>query len=141
MLRLRFLLGVLERNEEHRLRAAEMLRLFLREVDSAALLADFGFAPRTGLWAEFGIRLRARLLPLTPATSDLGELFALLFPRGQDIAWLNAIDDETLARLTRVLEAGDSGWRTTGAARSSKPSPSSRARCAPPASRRSCASG
>ena len=97
------------------LRAAEMLRLFLREVDSAALLADFGFAPRTGLWAEFGIRLRARLLPLTPATSDLGELFALLFPRGQDIAWLNAIDDETLARLARVLEAGDTGlahdWR------------------------------
>ena len=107
VLRLRFLLGVLERNDEHRLRTAEMLRLFLREVDSAALLADFGFAPRTGLWAEFGIRLRARLLPLTPATSDLGELFALLFPRGQDIAWLNAIDDETLARLARVLEAGE----------------------------------
>ncbi|HZT55736.1 MAG TPA: hypothetical protein VFA35_05875, partial [Burkholderiaceae bacterium] len=115
VLRLRYLLGVLERNDSHRLRAAEMLRLFLREVDSAALLADFGFAPRTGLWAEFGIRLRARLLPLTPATSDLGELFALLFPRGQDIAWLNAIDGATLARLARVLEAGDAGpahdWR------------------------------
>jgi site-specific recombinase len=115
VLRMRFLLGVLERNDPHRLRTAEMLRLFLREVDSAALLADFGFAPRTGLWAEFGIRLRARLLPLTPATSDLGELFALLFPRGQDIAWLNAIDDETLARLARVLEAGEAGpahdWR------------------------------
>ena len=115
VLRLRFLLGVLERNDEHRLRAAEMLRLFLREVDSAALLADFGFAPRTGLWAEFGIRLRARLLPLTPATTDLGELFALLFTRGQDIAWLSAIDDETLARLARVLEAGDThqarAWR------------------------------
>ncbi len=115
VLRLRFLLGVLERNAEHRLRAAEMLRLFLREVDSAALLADFGFAPRTGLWAEFGQRLRARVLPLTPATTDLGELFALLFPRGEDVAWLNAIDDETLARLASVLEAGDSGlahdWR------------------------------
>jgi site-specific recombinase len=141
VLRLRFLLGVLERNDEHRLRAAEMLRLFLREVDSAALLADFGFAPRTGLWAEFGIRLRARLLPLTPATTDLGELFALLFTRGQDIAWLSAIDDETLARLARVLEAGDTDRRAPGEALSSKPSPSSPARCAPPASRRSCASG
>ena len=115
VLRLRHLLGVLERNPEQQLRAAEMLRLFLREVDSAALLADFGFAPRTGLWAEFGSRLRARLLPLTPATSDLGELFALLFPRGQDVAWLNAIDDETLARVARMLESGDTGlahdWR------------------------------
>ena len=106
VLRLRHLLGVLERNPEQGLRAAEMLRLFLRDVDSAALLADFGFAPRNGLWAEFGRRLRARILPLTPATSDLGELFALLFPRGEDVAWLDAIDDETLLRLTRVLEAG-----------------------------------
>ncbi|MGZ5240090.1 MAG: site-specific recombinase [Caldimonas sp.] len=115
VLRLRHLLGVLERNPEQQGRAAEMLGLFLREVDSAALLADFGFAPRTGLWAEFGRRLRARVLPLTPATSDLGELFALLFPRGEDVAWLNAIDDDTLARLARVLEAGDIGagrdWR------------------------------
>ena len=84
VLRLRHLLGVLERNPEQQARAAEMLGLFLREVDSAALLADFGFAPRTGLWAELGRRLRARVLPLTPATSDLGELFALLFPRGED---------------------------------------------------------
>jgi site-specific recombinase len=115
VLRLRHLLGVLERNPEQQARAAEMLGIFLREVDSAALLADFGFAPRTGLWAEFGRRLRARVLPLTPATSDLGELFALLFPRGEDTAWLNAIDDETLACLARVLEAGDVGvareWR------------------------------
>ncbi len=107
VLRLRHLLGVLERNPEQQARAAEMLALFLREVDSAALLADFGFAPRTGLWAEFGRRLRARVLPLTPATSDLGELFALLFPRGEDTGWLNAIDDETLARVARVLAAGD----------------------------------
>ncbi len=115
VLRLRHVLGVLERNPEEQLRAARMLAVFLREVDSAALLADFGFAPRTGLWAEFGRRLRARILPLTPATSDLGELFALLFPRGDDVAWLDAIDDETLARLSVVLEAGDDGverdWR------------------------------
>ncbi len=107
VLRLRQLLGVLERNPEQQARAAEMLGLFPREVDSAALLADFGFAPRTGLWAEFGRRLRARVLPLTPTTTDLGDLFALLFPRGEEFGWLDAIDDETLARLARVLESGN----------------------------------
>jgi site-specific recombinase len=115
VLRLRHVLSVLERNPEERARASHLLGVFLREVDSAALLADFGFAPRTGLWAEFGRRLRARVLPLTPATSDLGELFALLFPRGDDVAWLDAIDDDTLARLAAVLAAGDVGidrdWR------------------------------
>jgi site-specific recombinase len=115
VLRLRHLLGVLERNPEQQTRAAEILGLFLREVDSAALLADFGFAPRTGLWAEFSRRLRARVLPLTPATTDLGELFALLFPHGEDTGWLNAIDDETLARLVDMLASGESDpardWR------------------------------
>jgi site-specific recombinase len=106
VLRLRHVLGVLERNADERARVAHLLNLFLREVDSAALLADFGFAPRTGLWAEFGRRIRARILPLTPATSDLGELFALLFPRHEDVAWLGAIDAATLERLTGVLASG-----------------------------------
>jgi site-specific recombinase len=113
-LRLKHMLGVLERNAAHRERAGTMLVLFLREVDSTALLADFGFAPRTGLWAEFGRRVRARLLPLTPATSDLGELFGLLFPPGTDAGWLTHLDDETLARLQQVLlplASDGSDWR------------------------------
>ena len=113
-LRLRHMLGVLERNAEHHERAGTMLVLFLREVDSAALLADFGFAPRQGLWAEFGRRLRGRILPLTPATNDLGELFGLLFPPGTDARWLTDLDDETLARLQLTLAplADDgSDWR------------------------------
>ena len=113
-LRLKHMLGVLERNAEHRERAGGMLVLFLREVDSAALLADFGFAPRTGLWAELGRRLRARVLPLTAATTDLGELFGLLFPPGTDADWLTHLDDETLARLQAVLAPlAESGgdWR------------------------------
>lgn len=113
-LRLKHLLGVVERNAGHRERVGAMLVAFLREVDSAALLADFGFAPRAGLWAEFGRRLRSRILPLTPATSDLGELFGLLFPPGTDADWLGHLDDPTLARLAGLLaplgEGGDD-WR------------------------------
>ena len=80
VLRLKHLLGVLDRHPEHQARVAEVLRRFWQEVDNAALLADFGFAPRMDLWGELGRRVRARVLPLTPATSDLGELFAMLFP-------------------------------------------------------------
>ncbi len=105
LVRLRHLLGVLERNPEVRVRVATLLRLFLREVDGAALLADFGFAPRSGLMAEFGRRLRARLLPLTPATTDLGELFTLLFSDRRDVVWLRALDDATIARIARLLQA------------------------------------
>ena len=99
VLRLKHLLGVLDRHPEHRARVAALLRRFWSEVDSAALLADFGFAPRMDLWGELGRRLRVHLLPLTPATTDLGELFALLFPRADDPAWLLTLDDATLERL------------------------------------------
>lgn len=105
VLRLKHLLGVLDRNAEHQARVAALLHRFWREVDSAGLLADFGFAPRMDLWGELGRRIRARVLPLTPDTSDLGELFALLFPGGGDAQWLRALDDATLERLRPFVEA------------------------------------
>ena len=113
VLRLRHLLGVLDRHPEHQARVAEVLGRFWSEVDNAALLADFGLAPNMQLWSELGRRLRARLLPLTPATTDLGELFALLFPDKDDAGWLRAIDDETLARLREQVAPGPRGiaWR------------------------------
>ena len=113
VLRLKHLLGVLDRHPEHQARVAEVLRRFWAEVDNAALLADFGFAPRMDLWGELGRRLRSRVLPLTPATTDLGELFALLFPEKDDAVWLREIDDATLTRLRdRIAPAhADGQWR------------------------------
>lgn len=114
VLRLKHLLNVLERHPEHHARVGRVLAQCWREVDTVALFADFGFAPRTHFIAELGQRLRLHLLPLTPETTDLGELFALLFPREADAAWLAEIDDETLARLAALLEpAVDAGqdWR------------------------------
>ena len=113
VLRLRHLLGVLERHPEHQDRVVELLHRIWAEVDNAALLADFGFAPRMDLWGELGRRIRARVLPLTPATTDLGELFALLFPHADDAAWLLAIDDATLERLRRFVapQRTSHAWR------------------------------
>ncbi len=114
LLRLKHLLNVLERHPEHQAHVAELLGRFWREVDVAALLADFGFAPRMDLWGELGRRVMARVLPLTPATTDLGELFGLLFPSADDALWLNALDEPTLqrvrAQLAPALQDG-SDWR------------------------------
>jgi site-specific recombinase len=113
VLRLKHLLGVLDRHPEHQARVGEVLRRFWQEVDNAALLADFGFAPRMDLWGELGRRVRTRVLPLTPATTDLGELFAMLFPDRNDAFWLREIDDATLARLRDRIapEHRDGAWR------------------------------
>jgi site-specific recombinase len=114
VLRLRHLLNVLDRHADHRERVASVLGRFWREVDTASLFADFGFAPRTHFLGELGQRLRLKLLPLTPQTTDLGELFGLLFPSHLDASWLQAIDDDTLGRLAALLApAAEPGndWR------------------------------
>jgi site-specific recombinase len=103
VLRLKHLLNVLDRNELHRDKVAALLGVFWREIDTVTLFADFGFSQRMNFFGELGQRLRLRVLPLTPQTTDLGELFALLFPHTSDAAWLDAIDAATLARLIALV--------------------------------------
>lgn len=107
LLRLRHLLNVLERHPQHEVQVRRVLRRFWEEVDTAALLADYGFSPRTSLLGELGQRLRLRVLPGTPDTRDLGELFTLLFPQEHDAEWLEAIDPPTLQRLITLLTPKD----------------------------------
>ena len=79
---------------------------FIGTVDATPLLADFGFAPRTAFLSEFGHRLRSKMLPGTPETTDLAELFGLLFSSRRDAVWLRALDPATLDRLQRDLFTG-----------------------------------
>jgi len=76
---------------------------FRRDVDIAPLLADFGFAPRTAFLSELGHRLRRKLLPGTPETTDLAELFGLLLPTDFDRQWLQALPAALLQRVQDVL--------------------------------------
>ena len=78
-------------------------RRFTDTVDVAPLLADHGFAPRTAFLSEFGHRVRKKLLPGTPETTDLGALFDLLLPTADDVHWLRALDSQTLRRLKDLL--------------------------------------
>jgi site-specific recombinase len=107
LLRLRHLLNVLERNADHRAEVSAVLIRFAREMNTAALLADYGFAPGMGLASEVGQRLRLRLLPGTPATTNLADLFGLLFTDPSDADWLDAIDAATLQRIGALLAPGE----------------------------------
>ena len=80
----RALVATLQQDPARRARVVSMLASIWRDGDVAALLADFGFSPRTSFLNELGERLRRRMLPLSPDTDDLGTLFNLLF---DDPAW------------------------------------------------------
>ena len=76
-------------------------------VDITPLLADFGFAPRTGLASELSARLKRKLLPGSPDTIDASELFMMALPSGFDAQWLMALTPELLARLVALLSGSD----------------------------------
>ncbi len=76
-------------------------------VDFTALLADYGFAPRTAFMSELAERLRRKLLPVSPETIDAGELFALLLSDPRDVHWIAALDDTQLARLGALFAIED----------------------------------
>jgi site-specific recombinase len=114
VLRLKHVLNVLQRNPTHQAEVAALLSRVWSEVDIVALLADFGFPSRMDMSAELGQRIRLRVLPSSPDTTDLAELFSLLFPAASDAAWLDAIDEETLQRLLKLLSPEDPSpahWR------------------------------
>lgn len=110
VLRLRQLCHVLERHAEHRARVQGLLAGLRSGVDTTSLFADFGFAPRASFVSEFAQRLRARVLPGTPETGSLAELFPLLFEPA-DAAWVARIDPPTLARLGALWPGRQ--WRDT----------------------------
>jgi len=112
IVRLKHLLNVLERHPEHAYNFAGVIAGVWNDVDAVSLFAEVGFAPRMALWHEFLARLRRRVLPATADTRDLAALFELLFGDEADEAWIDAIDDELLARLSLLFAAApDGGWR------------------------------
>ena len=114
--RLRTFLDALLRDAALEMRFRAWWEVLADTVDITTLLADFGFAPRTAFLSELGQRIRRKLLPITPETSDAAALFELALDTDTDAAWLTALDEDTLQRLASLLhlpsyEPGLSLWQ------------------------------
>ncbi len=113
VLRLRHLLNLLDGHPAIAARVRGLIGRFWREIDAAALFADFGFGARRSLAGEVLQRARRKLLPATPETTNGAELFQLLFTAA-DAAWVDAIDAPLLERVAALLAPEPAGaWRAT----------------------------
>lgn len=102
------MLQVLENNPALAAPVAATLRSLVRDNDPTSLLCDTGVASHPGFWGEFWERAQARLLPPPPNRSDMFGLFSLIFRDDHDASWIEALDDDTRARMRRLLRHGDS---------------------------------
>lgn len=105
--RLRYVLQVLERDPERAARVAATLRSLVADNDPTSLLCDTGVASHPGFWGEFWDRAQARMLPPPPNRPDMFGLFSLIFRRTGDAAWIESLDDDTLARMRALYRAGE----------------------------------
>lgn len=115
--RVGLLLDAIDSRPALRAQAQAWWATFIRDVDLTTLLADYGFAPRTAFLSELTERLRRKLLPGTPETTDASELFRMVLPGDFDARWIALLDDAALARIGALLAdapASDAPrWRHT----------------------------
>ncbi|CAN7202079.1 site-specific recombinase [Variovorax paradoxus] len=101
--RVSLLLDAVEARPELRGRLRAWWRAFTQAVDLTTLLADYGFAPRTAFVSELTERLRRKILPGTPETTDASDLFRMVLPGAFDAGWIALLDDAQLARIGNLL--------------------------------------
>ena len=101
--RVSLLLDAVEARPELRERLRAWWRAFTQAVDLTTLLADYGFAPRTAFVSELTERLRRKILPGTPETTDASDLFRMVLPGVFDAGWIALLDDAQLARIGALL--------------------------------------
>lgn len=106
--RIQHILDFLDSEPQLKPNIAGLFYAAMNELDSHSLWVDFGFAPSSSFLSELGERLRLTYLPATPDTSNLGELFGLLFRKPDDAKWVRAIDKLTFERIQAVLQFADS---------------------------------
>ncbi len=107
--RLQLLLDVVQTRPQLQTRLRQWWHQLLHIVDAASLLADFGFAQRSAFMSELTERIRLKLLPATPETTDAAVLFSLVLPSKFDQLWLADLDEPTLARIADLIQTPNIG--------------------------------
>ena len=97
------LLDAIEARPELHEKTRAWWAVFVRTVDLTTLLADYGFAPGSAFLSELSNRLRRKILPGTPETTDASELFRMVLPSLFDARWIALLDAATLERIGRLL--------------------------------------
>ena len=102
--RIGLLLDALQARPDKALQARRWWQTLNNTLDVAVLLSDYGFSSRNAFISELAERLRLKLLPTTPETSEAAVLFSLVLSDAFDAQWLLALDEDMCARIVAALQ-------------------------------------
>ena len=101
--RLRYLLQLLDRNPEWKVRVALTLQGIVRDMDAMGLLCDSGMSAHSGFTGALIERLQDSLIPPAPNSRELSALFTLMFPSADDAQWVAALPRELQDKLSELF--------------------------------------
>jgi len=104
--RLRHLLGLLERHPDRKEAFARTLRATIDPKDAFDLLIEAGMPRETGFLGELTHRLFAKVLPEPPA-EELTALFAQVFPDREDAELVQGIAEENWKGVLALFDHGE----------------------------------
>ncbi len=103
--RLRFALGLLERNFTWSLNVGKLLRELMSECDSFAAFAYLGLFEEKGFIDQALSLGLEGILPLPRPPHDLGEIIERAFPDREDANWLEQVPDVLILDIVKLINS------------------------------------
>lgn len=103
LLRLKFLLQILEKNPIWKNNLSQILQDLLLQSDLSHFLANSGLPQKSSLLSEIINRISRRMLPQATDSSQMGDLISLFFITEHEPHWLLSIDQIHWTEIMRIV--------------------------------------
>lgn len=114
--RVRYLLQVLDRQPDWKLKVSRLLRSIIRDTRGLDLFLETGISSEDSFAGEFFKRLSFKTLPQPPQDQELSFLFSENFRNRRDIEWIRLLDKSTFERLQALFLENETvseiGWNS-----------------------------
>jgi len=101
--RIKFFLNELSLNKELSQMVSAALRSLLSEMSCLDLFVRMGISEESSFFSEILSRIEAQFLPAPRLERDLAEFCRRNFSRDSDLLWLEALDTETLSKISALF--------------------------------------
>lgn len=101
--RLRFIISILDRNLEWKVKVSATLRSLIKETSARSLFSQIGLNQQRSLFSEATDRVMKRLLPRPAQETELSELFLRIFEDDSDAIWVRHIPSTLMGQLLDLV--------------------------------------
>lgn len=106
VIRVRFLLQLLERKVEWKQAIGATILSVLRDTEAPSLFAQTALTEQGGFVSEIIRRSIDRFIPPAPKLGELSYVVEMIFSGDEDIVWLEALSDDDWQKIAELVDSG-----------------------------------